>query len=78
MTREEKVALLMEELIGKVTKRETLPNSSVELKGETEATYFQVAREFLDTSICYSIMNNTQDIYAEECYAGKRLQRTDK
>lgn len=54
-------ALLLEGKTGK-TKKDTLPNTAYPWTDEAQAMYFKGARDFLRTSLAYTIMCGHQDI----------------
>ena len=59
--RKRREALLLEGMTGKTVK-DTLPNTSYPLTAEAQAMYFKGARDFLRTSLAYTIMCGHQDI----------------
>ena len=59
--RKRREALLLEGITGKTVK-DTLPNASFPWTAEAQAMYFKGARDFLRTSLAYTIMCGHQDI----------------
>lgn len=59
--RQRREALLLEGMTGKTVK-DILPNTSYPWTAEAQAMYFKGARDFLRTSLAYTIMCEHQDI----------------
>ena len=59
---------LIEEGVSGITKKDTLPNTSFPLYGESEAMYFRLSRNFLRTSLAKRILDISQDVFMGELY----------
>lgn len=57
-----RINLLMEEVTAGVVKRDTMKNSSYEFSGETQAMYFSVLRNNMESDMAYAVMNCDQEV----------------
>ena len=57
-----RINLLMKEVAAGAVKRDAMKNSSYEFSGETQAMYFSVLRNNMESDMAYAVMNISQEV----------------